>query len=210
MITPVYEITDAMLASIRVLFRRDDSLCLYGITYDMRPGQSPGDIWRASKRHTPMTTARDWEHAARWPRSDFTSEWIWLGSPGWWGHMSRESQARVKAWLAVRASRDEIPDGPFEWSRIERDLTRPALPAPFEIGQRVRYTGPAYLPAAPPAGFEAVIRDNTIGRRGTGRIINDVIDETEDGASTYEIALDGHMRTRIIRADQRRFWEVQP
>ena len=35
------------LESIKVLFRAPDSLTLYGISYDMREGQAPGDLWRA-------------------------------------------------------------------------------------------------------------------------------------------------------------------
>lgn len=114
MTAPVYEVTDAMLASIRVLFRRDDSLCLYGIPYDMRPGQSPGDIWRASKAYRPRASIYEMQA----PHRDWTSDWIWLGSPGWFGSMSPEAIVRVKAWLAERKAKDEIPGGPFEWNPI--------------------------------------------------------------------------------------------
>jgi hypothetical protein len=109
--TTTHEITSEMLASIRVLFRRDDSLCLYGIPYDMRPGQSPGDIWRASKGYAAASIV------LRAPRVDHTSEWIWLGSPGWWGSMSPESRARVEAWLAAHDG--VIPEGPFEWCALD-------------------------------------------------------------------------------------------
>lgn len=81
------------LSSIRVLYRAPDTLCLYGIPYKMRPGQSPRDIW--GYRDHP-------EHG-----------WIWLGSCGWFGDMSKERQAEVKAFL--RAHHDEIPQWPFEW-----------------------------------------------------------------------------------------------
>lgn len=87
----------AHLATIRVLFRRDDSLELFGIPYEMRPGQSPRDLWRAGR----------------------TDGWIWLGSPGWWGHLDSVAQHEIRTFLAENAA--DVPDGPFEWSYIGRD-----------------------------------------------------------------------------------------
>jgi hypothetical protein len=115
-----HEITSEMLASIRVLFRRDDSLCLYGIPYDMRPGQSPGDLWRASTRHRerpPAVGFPAYVQPKPDPRLDPMHGWIWLGSPGWWGSMSPESRARVEAWLAAHDG--VIPEGPFEWCALD-------------------------------------------------------------------------------------------
>jgi hypothetical protein len=104
------EITDAMLASIRVLFRAPDTLALYGIRYEMRAGQAPRDLWLAGRRAEAGTAPRSAAY------SDPRNEWIWLGSPGWWGTMPRESRARVEAWLAKHAL--AIPQNPYEWCRI--------------------------------------------------------------------------------------------
>jgi len=89
------------LASIRVLFRRDDSLCLYGIPYGMRPGQSPRDLWRFDQEH---------------PGVGALTGWAYLGSPGWWLHWSGEERAVLESWL--RACGDQVPCYPFEWSTL--------------------------------------------------------------------------------------------
>jgi hypothetical protein len=95
------------LNTIKILFRAPDTLALYGVPYEMRPGQQPGDLWRAGRKEG----------------------WIWLGSPGWWGHLSHENQAAIKAFLAKHS--DIIPNNPYEWDRIEestnhtREMTRP-------------------------------------------------------------------------------------
>lgn len=83
------------LEAIKVLFLAPDTLTLHGIPYDMRPGQQPGDLWRALR----------------------TEGWLWLGQPGWWGHLDRTEIALVKAWLAKHA--EEVPQNPCEWSRVE-------------------------------------------------------------------------------------------
>ena len=81
------------LESIRVLFRDADSLDLWGIPYDMRPGQGPKDIARA-----------------------FREDWIWLGTPGWYYDMPKARQEEVRAFLAKHAA--SVPMGPYEWSRV--------------------------------------------------------------------------------------------
>lgn len=91
-------ITKADLDSIKVLFRRDDSLELFGVPYKMRPGQGAKDIFRAGN----------------------TKGWIWLGSPGWWGSMTKGEQALVKAFLAKH--KDDVPTGPNEWSTLPGQL----------------------------------------------------------------------------------------
>lgn len=92
------------LSSVRVLWR-DRNGGLWGIPYDMRPGQSPHHI-----------------------REDLRRGWIYLGThfarrgdlvTGWWGSTSRANQAAIAAFLARQASADSIPDGFPEWSRVE-------------------------------------------------------------------------------------------
>ena len=97
-------ITAEVLASIRVLYRQDDSLSLWGVFYEMRRGehgeavQSPKDIHRAGNAHG----------------------WIWLGCPGWYGGMTPPERATVDAWLTLHEN--EIPTGPCEWATIEVKL----------------------------------------------------------------------------------------
>lgn len=105
---------------VKVLFRRDDSLCLYGIPYEMKPGQQPGDIWR-SIRDAPYRSPADcWRAGAPYSQPTLPPEgWIWLGSPGWWGTMAREEREEIERFLAeVKDSGGIIPDGPFEWSPV--------------------------------------------------------------------------------------------
>ncbi len=91
-------ITAEGLSQIRVLFRAGN-LSLYGIPDQMRPGQQPRDLWRANQAG----------HRTDGPRDD----WLWLGSPGWWGRLAEEEQALVRAWLDER--KDHIPHGCWEW-----------------------------------------------------------------------------------------------
>ncbi len=100
-------ITEADLDSIKVLFRRDDSLELFGVPYLMRPGQSPRDIFRAGNTR---------------------GKWIWLGGPGWWGSMSKPEQALVKAFLVKH--KDDVPTGPNEWSVLSKAVGRRSLVFP--------------------------------------------------------------------------------
>lgn len=98
------------LALIRVLFRAPDTLCLYGIPYDMREGQQPSDLWQARSYADLLASARGF-YGRRIHAPGPLDDWIWLGCPGWWGNMSRDDQAAVKAWLQGRA----VPENPFEW-----------------------------------------------------------------------------------------------
>ena len=98
------------LSSIRVLWRQSDTLALYGIPYDMRPGQSPADLTKGSPSlpyGTYGTPGR-----APGPRSD----WTWLGSPGWWGSYSRDEIDAIEAFL--KAQGDNVPSWPNEWSVV--------------------------------------------------------------------------------------------
>lgn len=111
--------------SIHVLYRRPDSLCLYGIPYAMRPGQSPRDLIRAewpAKSHE--------RYMPPLKRSgELPSDWIYLGTNThahkgeilipWWSGDTSTSDPRpdIKAFLTAHA--DSIPDGPGEWCSLE-------------------------------------------------------------------------------------------
>ena len=88
-------ITAETLASVRVLYR-DRNLQLWGIPYEMRPGQAPRHLQDAGN----------------------TTGWIWLGSPGWYGHMSKDEQEIVRDYLARSEIRPAIPLWWFEWSDL--------------------------------------------------------------------------------------------
>lgn len=104
------------LKTVRVLWRQPDTLALWGVPYDMREGQSPYDLWkrevllRGSNVPLPVWTLPDW---------------IWLGSPGWWGPYVRGGSERtaIEAFLAGLPE-GAIPNGPCEWSRIDVDPSK--------------------------------------------------------------------------------------
>lgn len=86
-------ITSQLLDTIRVLYAMPDTLSLYGIPYQMRPGQAPRDIFEK-----------------------FRHEWIWLGSPGWFGSMTKAEISLVREFLTT--FKNDIPQNPHEWTKI--------------------------------------------------------------------------------------------
>ena len=93
------QVSSRDLAKVKTLYRHADTLALYAIPYDMRPGQSPRDLW--------YSTAFG-RQPGQWP------EWLYLGSPGWWGHLDADSQRTITAWLSALGNR--VPEGPYEWT----------------------------------------------------------------------------------------------
>lgn len=110
------------LSSIKVLFMAPDTLTLWGIPYEMRPGQQPGDLFRAHRDYVPPKPGH---YGSK--RIDL-SDWVYLGEPGWFGSMSAERRAEVEAFLAS-IPKDAKPHGPYEWTRLA-DFTQEAEPAP--------------------------------------------------------------------------------
>ncbi len=96
------------LKSIVVLWRQPDLLTLWGIPYDMRPGQQPYDLWKAWRDYVPPLPG--WYGSKRICLDD----WVYLGEPGWWGTLTREDQKLIEEFLAKH--KDDIPHGPCEWS----------------------------------------------------------------------------------------------
>lgn len=105
-----------MTTRVFALFRASDTMALWGITHTLRPGQSPGDLWRARK-----------ESIERWrePRPAQTVgvpeplklDWVWLGSPGWWGDMPDKLRAQIEAFTEKHSTL--IPESPNEWTNLE-------------------------------------------------------------------------------------------
>jgi len=105
------------LASIRVLWRRPDSMELWGIPYPMRPGRSPRDLWESTWIPDTCKTAAG--YLGRFltvpgPRDG----WIWLGCPGWWGHLPEEHQAAIQTYLKPLKAQGLVPGGPGEWVEL--------------------------------------------------------------------------------------------
>lgn len=89
---------DVALSEIKVIWCQPVTGALWGIPYDMRPGQSPYDLFRCGR-----ALGRYWE-----------CDWLYLGRV-----MTRtpDDQAAVDAFLAEH--KDDIPQSPCEWSRLD-------------------------------------------------------------------------------------------
>jgi len=94
------------LSKIRVLYR-DVNMQLWGIPYDMREGQSPRDLQRAYEQYVPP-------RPGHYGSKRIELGWTWLGSPGWWGSMSKARRAEVEDFLAW--FKDAVPSGFYEFS----------------------------------------------------------------------------------------------
>jgi hypothetical protein len=106
-------ITFEHLTTIRVLWRQPDTMALWGIPYEMREGQSPYDLWKSTREPDTRKIAAGWYGATLvvpGPRQN----WIWLGTPGWWGNLSILEQATIQAFLKPLAG--HIPGSPCEWA----------------------------------------------------------------------------------------------
>lgn len=99
------------LRSVRVLYR-DRNLQLWGIPYDLRPGQSPRDLFD-SRTEPVLGTHYGQARSAPGPRAD----WIWLGAPGWYSTMSPGERNETKAFLAGL----DVPKNAHEWTRVHRE-----------------------------------------------------------------------------------------
>jgi hypothetical protein len=96
--------------TLRVLFRCPTSFTLWGIPYEMRSGQQPGDLYRAAwPGGRGSSLPRKVERAA-------PADWVYLGSPGWF-QGSEAYQARVREFLATL---ETVPGHPWEWCAVER------------------------------------------------------------------------------------------
>lgn len=116
-------ITNVLLATIRVLWRRADTMELWGIPYDMRPGQSPRDLYMGRRIPDTLAQARGY-HGATIKEPGVREDWIYLGAPGWWGHLTAEEQRTVEAFLAPLRALGLVPGGPYEWAPIQNPLSR--------------------------------------------------------------------------------------
>jgi hypothetical protein len=84
------------LETIRVLYR-DLNLSLWGLPYNLRPGQAPRNLQDAGN----------------------TAGWIWLGSPGWFGGMTIAEMDEVREYLARHAV--YVPGNAYEHSTLESE-----------------------------------------------------------------------------------------
>jgi len=93
------------------LFRAPDTMALWGVTHPLRPGQSPGDLFRAQRDWTPPPPGT--VGSSKQPHLG----WVWLGSPGWWGSMPKERRKLVEEFAEKHPTL--IPESPFEWTDLE-------------------------------------------------------------------------------------------
>jgi hypothetical protein len=116
-------ITNILLATIRVLWRRDDTMELWGIPYNMRPEQSPRDLYMGRRIPDTLALARGY-YGATIKAPGVREDWIYLGAPGWWGHLSDIEQQTIQAFLAPLRAAGVVPEGPCEWAPIKNPLSR--------------------------------------------------------------------------------------
>ncbi len=98
------------LSTIKVLWRQPGTMALWGLPYDMRPGQTPYDLWKAHRDYEPPPPG--WYGSKQISLAD----WVYLGSPGWHGAIPQDEQVAIQAFL--EAHKDDVPHGPCEWTRI--------------------------------------------------------------------------------------------
>ena len=103
-------VTVDALNKIKVLFRDPNTFALYGIPYKMRPGQAPGDLYRAHRDYVPP------EYGTYGSKQININDWIWLGSPGWYGHLTTTEQVLIQAFLSTLG--ELVPHGPYEWCEV--------------------------------------------------------------------------------------------
>ena len=87
------------LDSVQILFRQNDTMSLWGLPHGLRPGQSPRDLQEVNN----------------------TKGWIWLGTPGWWGSISRSDIEKIRKFL--EGVGDMVPFHPGEWSTVDVPVT---------------------------------------------------------------------------------------
>lgn len=109
------KLTPEVLATVRVLWRQDDTLTLWGIPYLMQEGQAPRDLVRARQDQIAHNArVRPGTRLGWQPVGPIPEGWVWLGQPGWYGNLDAEEQALLNAFLKKHA--DFIPQGPMEWN----------------------------------------------------------------------------------------------
>lgn len=112
------------LRAVKVLYL-DQHLTLWGLPYELRPGQSPRDIERAPRPHT--CTGRCYGCGGGEPRG-IPDDWIYLGNCGSWGHLEIEQVELAKAWLKTQhklgywyESAAVEPLTEEQWARVEAE-----------------------------------------------------------------------------------------
>jgi hypothetical protein len=109
-------VTQDKLDAVVVLYRENDTMHLWGIPYRMRPGQSPADLLRASHNGDRPVYG---QHGT--PKPVDISDWIWLGSPGWYGALTHDEIVLVKAFVDKHRVTDSIPTYPNEWTDLTEE-----------------------------------------------------------------------------------------
>lgn len=99
------------LSQIKVLYR-DANMNLWGIPYQMRPGQSPSDLFKANRAYQ---APKPGHYGSKQVSLD---DWRWLGSPGWYGAMTNEARAATVAFLTPWQISGWVPREGQEWTDL--------------------------------------------------------------------------------------------
>lgn len=113
-------ITQETIDGIRTVFRDASSGSLWGIPYTMNHeiGQTPKHIWDGRTMPDPMHPPPTYIGYTI-PDPGPAPDWVWLGTPGWFGSMNREEIELVKAFQERLRAEDLMSQWPGEWQEVE-------------------------------------------------------------------------------------------
>ena len=122
------KITQAVLDSIRVLYRDNRNGALWGIPYLMNHdlGQEPRHIWNGRTRPDPTRPPPAYAGYTI-PDHGPQEDWVCLGFAGRYGSMSSEEKSLVDAYLARMTKDGLTPQNPHEWTVLPPTDTRPRV-----------------------------------------------------------------------------------
>lgn len=103
-------------ASIKVLYRAPQTMALWGIPYEMRPGQQPRHLAEAGDSYVAPPPGYYGSKQVD------LSDWVYLGSPGWYSGPGEEAHL-AQAFLDS-LDPNVIPRGPYEWLSLAEQPRR--------------------------------------------------------------------------------------
>lgn len=100
--------------SIKILWRHPYNGYLYGIPYELRPGQTPNDLFKAKWPGKPMSPGdRESVWSGGKDSDTVPNDWI----------LVREYEAGSE-WWKDKKQRDLVPGQPYEWQRLTESTTK--------------------------------------------------------------------------------------
>jgi RNA-splicing ligase RtcB len=113
-------ITQETIDSIQTVFRDHQGGGLWGLPYKMRHeiGQNPRHLWEGRRSPDPAHQPPVYiGYTISTPGP--LPEWVWLGTPGWYGSMTKEEQELVNRFVDRLRSDGLLPQWPGEWQEVE-------------------------------------------------------------------------------------------